>query len=412
MIFGFGSYPPKFAYEIPSKFHLRFPPIFVPHATKFSSFSSLCHKISESESIKMSDDSDSDFGFGSSSPFFDDDEPSTTTQESLVDGAHRQQQWQQEDIDAVIIREEDKDTEKQKENNNVPALNAEQDNEHSTTTQESVVDNGHGQEQQQDNEQSSTTQESGDDDENESGDDDENEAVIIGDDDNDNEEQAENEDNFEAKEQEEGCSGDTKKRRRFTLQEKLMYLRVTQWKVDRGLSLREASKSIHISHKQILNWKKQAGEMKNKNNQHAKSLGDGMTSFLSLYTDNLLSFIFKMRETGMAVSVNSIVLKVSQLSRKFREKTITARHSAVHRFINVHGFVHQMGTHLSQRQPSDMEEIATDFVCVTHEKLQMSCRDEAYIINMDQTPLPFSYDQKKLKWLDEGQFISGSQHPI
>ena len=87
--FGFGSYPPKFTYEIPSKFHLRFPPIFVPRATKFPLFISLCHKISESESesIKMSDDSDSEFGFGSSSPLLDDDEPSTTTQESVVDGA-------------------------------------------------------------------------------------------------------------------------------------------------------------------------------------------------------------------------------------------------------------------------------------------------------------------------------------
>ena len=89
--FGFGSYPLKFTYEIPSKFPLRFPPIFVPHSTKFPSFISLHHKISESESesIKMSDDSDSDFGFGSSSPFLDDNEPSTTTQESVVDGACR-----------------------------------------------------------------------------------------------------------------------------------------------------------------------------------------------------------------------------------------------------------------------------------------------------------------------------------
>ena len=55
-------------------------------------------------SIKMSDDSD--FGFGSSSPFLDDDEPSTTTQESVVDRACRRQQWQQEDVDAVIIIEE------------------------------------------------------------------------------------------------------------------------------------------------------------------------------------------------------------------------------------------------------------------------------------------------------------------
>ena len=140
----------------------------------------------------------------------------------------------------------------------------------------------------------------------------------------------ENEDDFGAQQEEEGCSGSTKKRRRFTLQEKLMYLWVVWRKVDKVLSLREASKSIIISHEQILDWKNQAEKMKSKNNQHAKSLGDGVTSFLSPYTDSFLSFIFEMRETGMEVSVNSIVLKASQLSREFREKTITARHSAVH----------------------------------------------------------------------------------
>ena len=204
----------------------------------------------------------------------------------------------------------------------------------------------------------------------------------------------ENEDDFGAQQAEEGCSGSMKKRRRFTLQEQLMYLWVVWWKVNKGLSLQEASKSINISHKQIIDWKKQAEKMKSKNNQHAKSLGDGVTLFLSPYTDSFLSFIFEMRETGMAVSVNSIVLKALQLSREFREKTITVRHSAMRRFINVHGFVHWMGTHLSQCQPSEMEEIAADFVCVTREKLQMSCRDEAYIINMDQTSVPFPYDPK------------------
>ena len=235
-----------------------------------------------------------------------------------------------------------------------------------------MVDDGHRREQQEVNKHSSTNQDSGDDDENESGDDDENKAVSSDDenkavsseeDDNENEEQAENKDDFGEQQAEERCSGGTKKRRRFTLQEKLMYLWVVQWKVDKGISLREASKSIDISHKQILDWKKQAEKIKGKSNQHAKSLGDGVTLFLSPYTDRLLSLIFEMRETGMAVSVNSIVLKVSKLSREFREKSITARPSAVHQFINVHGFVHRMGTHLSQCQPSQMEEIAADFVC-------------------------------------------------
>ena len=147
LIFGFGSYPPKFIYEIPSKFRLRFPPIFVPCATKFPSFISLRHKISESESIKMSDDSDSDsdFGFGSLSPLLDDDEPSTTAQESVVDDGCGRKQQQQEDIEAVIVREEDKDNEKQKEKDDIQALNEEkeQENEHSTTTQELVVDDEH-----------------------------------------------------------------------------------------------------------------------------------------------------------------------------------------------------------------------------------------------------------------------------
>ena len=236
----------------------------------------------------------------------------------MVDNEHGREQ---EDIEAVIVIEENKDNEEQKENNNIPALNREQDNKDSTTSQESVVDDGCRREQQQDNEHSSTNQESGDDDENK--------AVSSGEDDNDNKEQVEIEDDFGAQEQEEGCSGGMKKRRRFTLQEKLMYLQVIRRKVDKGLSLREASKSINISHKQILNWKRQAEKMKSKNNQHAKSLGDGVTSLLSPYTDNLLSFIFKMRERGMTVSVNSIVLKASQLSREFREKSITARHSAM-----------------------------------------------------------------------------------
>ena len=174
-----------------------------------------------------------------------------------------------------------------------------------------------------------------------------------------------------------------------------MYLQVICQKGDKGFSLWEASNLINISHKQILKQKKQAATMKNKNNQQAKSLGDGVTSFLSPYTDNLLSFIFEMRETGMAVSVNSVIVKVSHLSREFREKTYTARHSAVHQFINVHGFMHWMGTHLSQCQPSEMDKIANDFVCVICQKLQMSCRDQDYVINMDQTPVPFSYDPKK-----------------
>ena len=51
---------------------------------------------------------------------------------------------------------------------------------------------------------------------------------------------------YEEQEQDEGCSGITKKRRQFTLQEKLMYLWVIHQKVDKSFSLWEALKLINI----------------------------------------------------------------------------------------------------------------------------------------------------------------------
>ena len=43
----------------------------------------------------MSDDSDYDFGFGSSAPFSDHNEPSTTTPEAVIDNGSEQEQGQQ-----------------------------------------------------------------------------------------------------------------------------------------------------------------------------------------------------------------------------------------------------------------------------------------------------------------------------
>ena len=92
-IFGFGSYPPKFSYKIPSKFHqdsLQFS-CHVPQNSLHSSPSIIRYQ-NHLTSIKMSDDSD--FGFGSSSPYSDDDEPSTTTTEALIDDGSEGEQQQ------------------------------------------------------------------------------------------------------------------------------------------------------------------------------------------------------------------------------------------------------------------------------------------------------------------------------
>ena len=129
---------------------------------------------------------------------------------------------EQEDIQAVIVRDNDKHNEEQ-EQEDIQAVNEEQEQDNIQAVNE--------EEQEQDNIQAVNEEEQEQDD-----------IQVL------NEEEQE-QDNVQ--EVNEGHSGVTKKRRWFTLQEKLMHLWVIHHKVDKGFSLWEASKSINISHKQI-----------------------------------------------------------------------------------------------------------------------------------------------------------------
>ena len=144
----------------------------------------------------------------------------------------------------------------------------------------------------------------------------------------------------------------------------------------------------------MIEWKKQFQNLKESSNKKAKSLCKGRSSILIPLTDPLLSFIFELRETGMAVSINMIVLKAVHLSRPFHEKSSKAQYHIVNKFVKSHGMVHRMGTHVAQKAPSESMGEARDYMEVTRPKMLELCRHQDYVLNMDQTPVPFSYDPK------------------
>ena len=185
-----------------------------------------------------------------------------------------------------------------------------------------------------------------------------------------------------------------KKRRRFSLQDKMILLRQIRRQETQGLSQRQACKAMNIHEKQIIEWKRQWSKMRDTANKKAKSLCKGRPTTLVPYTDPLLSYIFELRETGMAVSYTTVLLKAAAVCRQFREKSRKAQYSMVKRFVKAHGLVHRMGTHKSQRYPSETMGEALDFIQVTRTKLTLPCHHQDYILNMDQTPVPFSYDPK------------------
>ena len=131
-----------------------------------------------------------------------------------------------------------------------------------------------------------------------------------------------------------------KKQRRFTLQDKMIILHQIHCRETQGLSQYQACIATNIHEKQIIEWKWQWSNMRDTANKKAKSLCKGRLSTLVPYTDALLSYIFELCETGMAVSYTTVLLKAVSVSREFREKSRKAQYSMVKRFVKAHGLVH------------------------------------------------------------------------
>ncbi len=83
-------------------------------------------------------------------------------------------------------------------------------------------------------------------------------------------------------------------------------------------------------------------------NSNAKSTARGPTLVSTPIEDDLLKYIFELREQGFAVSISAAVIQASRLMVDFQRKSMLARYQCVRRWKRKHIFVHRMGTHESQ----------------------------------------------------------------
>jgi len=56
---------------------------------------------------------------------------------------------------------------------------------------------------------------------------------------------------------------------------------------------------------------------------------------------------------------------------------------------------HQMGTHIFQLDPRELVDKAAAFMVMVHPMVIGPRRDPDYIINMDQSPIPFTFDRQR-----------------
>ena len=184
------------------------------------------------------------------------------------------------------------------------------------------------------------------------------------------------------------------RRRRITNAEKLAMLRTIQRRIAAGCSINKACFDLKICPKQYRDWIKNIHAIA-LSNPRAKSSFPGPKSILAPVEKDLLAFIFQLREQGFAVSIKMILAKASTLMRSFRDKSSSAKYHSVSRWVRHHGLVHRMGTHVSQKAPSEIAKLADDFMEYIRPVISQPNRSEDYIINMDQTPVPFTFHSTK-----------------
>ena len=80
---------------------------------------------------------------------------------------------------------------------------------------------------------------------------------------------------------------------------------------------------------------------------------------------------------------------VYRVEKGFREKSDYSQKYQVSRWLKRNNFVHRMATHESQKDPRVTVAEALDFLECQRPRLIEPTRHQDYLINMDQTPVPF-----------------------
>ena len=204
------------------------------------------------------------------------------------------------------------------------------------------------------------------------------------------------------------------KRSSISIGTKLEMLRQIAAMQSSGSSLRSAAKAFNIQGNQVRRWRKQFGEFNNNHdgrpgpqtntvagittadlrirNMKAKSFCTGRVSLLEPFEDDILQWLFSLREQGMPVSIAMVALKARKLVGSiFRSKSERAQYMICYRFLASHKYGIRIGTHVSQRAPSEVCQEAKAYVeGMRSSTMQDPCRDPWFILNMDQTPVFFT----------------------
>jgi hypothetical protein len=106
----------------------------------------------------------------------------------------------------------------------------------------------------------------------------------------------------------------------------------------------------------------------------------------------LLDFINTFREHGIQTTTQMVVREASRLQPSFQMKSSHAKLQAASRFTRHLGFTRRVATHTAQKHFKETERESKDFITMVKARISGRCKDD--VLNMDQTPIQFSFHSR------------------
>ncbi len=164
-------------------------------------------------------------------------------------------------------------------------------------------------------------------------------------------------------------------------------------------SITVASDELCLPHFYYARWKKTLQKVDNllatneviafRINSGTRKIHPGRPSELEAIRTGLSRSIFELREQGIQVSNRTVRNHASRMLQSFNVKTMKAKKASIARFVKKMGYTHRIGTHVAQKNHKNTEEDARHFMSYMRQKVASMDPDD--VINMDQTPIPYSY---------------------
>lgn len=190
-------------------------------------------------------------------------------------------------------------------------------------------------------------------------------------------------------------------RRRYNVGEKLRIIAaitIATTRDENPVSIRQACRAFDITATMFLKWRAKILDLLGYKRSAYKMHSGRPSSVNEDHENLLLEWITLKRDYGDPVCYTMLRRVLGQLDADFRVKSANAQRKVISRWAIRNVYVYRVTTHTAQRPPGEVMEEARQFVLDTAPRLAVSFhgrRDKDYIINMDQTPVFFSFGSKR-----------------